>query len=392
MHIHEYQAKQIFRKYSIPVPEGQVAHHADVAETIARSLFEQGSKVVAVKAQVHAGGRGKAGGIKLARTPEEARQIAESMIGMKLVTHQTGKEGKLVRMVLVEAGVDIQREYYLSILVDRQKHRPVLMASAEGGVEIEEIAREKPESIIKEWIHPMGEVYAYQFRRFAHKLGLERQLWRSFGKLCTNIIRLFYETDASLVEINPLVLTGENSFVALDAKMNFDDNSLYRHGDIAELRDKAEEDPLELRAHEARLNYIRLDGNIGCMVNGAGLAMATMDMIKLAGGEPANFLDVGGGASQEQVAEAFRILVSDPGVKAILINIFGGILRVDRLARGLVSAAREVNVHIPMVVRVEGTNVEEGKRILEESGLTFVMASNMEEAARRAVELATQTS
>ena len=345
-------------------------------------------EVVAVKAQIHAGGRGKAGGVKIAQSPSEAEQIAGSMLGTALVTHQTGPEGRVVHRLLIEEGVSIVRELYLGLVIDRSAKRPVLMASAEGGVEIEEVARSDPDLILRERIHPAFGLQPYQARNIACALELDVKLGRQAYRFMNALYTAFRETDASLAEINPLVLTEENELIALDAKMTFDDNALYRQGLVAEMRDYGEEDPLEIRASRYGLNYIKLDGNVGCMVNGAGLAMATMDIIKLAGGEPANFLDVGGGASVEQVKHAFQILISDEGVKAVLINIFGGIMRCDVVASGVVEAARDVGVNTPVVVRLEGTNVEKGREILRDSSLDFEVAGSMQDAAEKVCRLA----
>ena len=384
MNVHEFQAKEILSSFNLKVPRGRVVTSADEAFDAARSL----GGVVAVKAQIHAGGRGKAGGVKIAQSPSEAEQIAGSMLGTALVTHQTGPEGRVVHRLLIEERVSIVRELYLGLVIDRSAKRPVLMASAEGGVEIEEVARSDPDLILRERIHPAFGLQAYQARNIACGLELDVKLGRQAYRFMNALYTAFRETDASLAEINPLVLTEENELIALDAKMNFDDNALYRQRLVAEMRDYGEEDPLEIRASRYGLNYIKLDGNVGCMVNGAGLAMATMDIIKLAGGEPANFLDVGGGASVEQVKNAFQILISDEGVKAVLINIFGGIMRCDVVASGVVEAARDVGVNTPVVVRLEGTNVEKGREILRDSGLDFEVAGSMEDAAEKVCRLA----
>jgi succinyl-CoA synthetase beta subunit len=382
--IHEYQAKGILARFGVPVPRGEVAFTADDAGNIARRL---GGTIV-VKAQIHAGGRGKGGGVKLARSADEAERIARDMLGMKLVTHQTGPEGRIVSRVLVEEGLAIARELYLGLVVDRAAERPVMMASPAGGVEIEKVAAETPDLIYKEYILPATGFQAFQAKKLAFALGLAGGEVVKATKLMTAIYQAFEATDASLVEINPLIVTAGGDLLALDAKMNFDDNAMYRHPDIREFRDFGEEDPLEIEASKFSLNYIRLDGTIGCMVNGAGLAMATMDIIKLAGGEPANFLDVGGGANAEQIRNAFKILMSDRNVKAVFINLFGGILRCDILAEGVVNAVRELSVQVPIVIRMEGTNVAEGKRMLRESGLDFTTADRMDEAADTVVRLA----
>jgi succinyl-CoA synthetase beta subunit len=383
--IHEYQAKAVLARYGVPVPRGEVASSAGEARQIAQNL---GGDVVVVKAQIHAGGRGKGGGVKLAKSPGEAEALARQMIGMTLVTHQTGPEGRLVGRVLVEEGLQIDRELYLSILIDRASAAPVVIASASGGMDIEEVAAREPEKILSETIDPGIGVMPFQARKLAFGMGLAAAPAGKLVKLLEAIYKAFIDTDASMIEINPLILTKGGDLLALDAKVSFDDNALYRHADLRELRDLSEEDPLEVEASKFSLNYIRLDGNIGCMVNGAGLAMATMDIIKLAGGEPANFLDVGGGANAEQIRNAFRILMADKNVKAVLINIFGGILRCDVLAQGVIAAVRELGVPVPIVIRMEGTNVEEGKRMLKDSGLNFSTADSMGEAAATVVTLA----
>ncbi len=384
MKIHEYQAKAILARYGVPVPRGEVAGSAAEAAAAARRL---GGPVV-VKAQIHAGGRGKGGGIKLARDAEEAERVAAQMIGRRLVTHQTGPEGRVVSRVLVEEGLEIDRELYLGLVIDRAAERPVLMASPAGGVDIEQVAAEAPDLIFKEHLHPALGLAAFQARRLAFALGLKGELVGRAVALMKAVEAAFVATDASLVEINPLVVTKAGALLALDAKVNLDDNALFRHPDLRELRDVAEEDPLEVEASKFSLNYIKLDGTIGCMVNGAGLAMATMDIIKLAGGEPANFLDVGGGANAQQIRHAFAILMSDRHVRAVLINIFGGILRCDVLAEGLIAAVRDLHVQVPIVIRMEGTNVERGKGMLRESGLNFTTADTMREAAETVVRLA----
>ena len=385
MKIHEYQAKSVLARFGVPVPRGEVAFSAAEAGEIARRL---GGDVVVVKAQIHAGGRGKGGGVKIVRSAQDAEEVATQMIGMTLVTHQTGPEGKKVGRVLIEEGLQIDRELYLSILIDRAAERPVIIASAAGGMDIEDVAAKDPEKILREHVDPGTGIIPFQARKLAFGMGLEGAVVNKFVKLLDAIYKAFIDTDASMVEINPLILTKGGDLLALDAKVTFDDNALYRHADLREFRDISEEDPLEVEASKYSLNYIRLDGNIGCMVNGAGLAMATMDIIKLAGGEPANFLDVGGGANAEQIRNAFKILMSDKNVKAVLINIFGGILRCDILAAGVIAAVKELGVPVPIVVRMEGTNVEEGKRMLKESGLKFSTADSMGEAATTVVSLA----
>ena len=385
MKIHEYQAKAILKRHGMPVPAGEVASTAADAREIAHRL---GGSVVVVKAQIHAGGRGKGGGVKLARSVDEAEQLAGQMIGMTLVTHQTGAEGRVVSRVLIEEGLKMTRELYLSIVLDRAAGKPVMMASADGGMDIEDVAAKTPERIHKIHIEPGVGLVPFQARQLGFAIGLDGSEVNKAVKLMTALYQAFIATDASLVEINPLVVTASGDLLALDAKMNFDDNALYRHQDIRDLRDLGEEDALEIEASKFSLNYIHLDGNIGCMVNGAGLAMATMDIIKLAGGEPANFLDVGGGANAEQIRNAFKILMSDKNVKAVLINIFGGILRCDVLAQGVIAAVKELGVPVPIVIRMEGTNVEEGKRLLKESRMNFTTADSMDEAANKVVHLA----
>ena len=385
MKIHEYQAKAILGRYGVPVPRGEVTTRAPEAGEIARRL---GGAVVVVKAQIHAGGRGKGGGVKLARSADEAVQIAAAMIGMTLVTHQTGPHGRVVGRVLIEEGLQMQRELYLSLVLDRASGKPVMMASAAGGMDIEEVAAKTPEKIVRVYIDPGVGIVPFQARQLGFGIGLDGPQVNKFVKVATALYEAFVATDASLVEINPLVVTQAGDLLALDAKMSFDDNALYRHTDIRDLRDLGEEDPLEIEASKFSLNYIHLDGNIGCMVNGAGLAMATMDIIKLSGGEPANFLDVGGGANAEQIRNAFKILMSDPNVKAVLINIFGGILRCDVLAEGVIAAVRELGVPVPIVIRMEGTNVDEGKRLLRESGMNFATVDSMDEAATKVVHAA----
>ena len=384
MKIHEYQAKAILAAHGVPVPKGEVTVTADDARAIAERL---GGGVAVVKAQIHAGGRGKGGGVKVVKSPQEAAETAAKILGMTLVTIQTGPSGQKVGRVLVEQGLKIKRELYLGLVIDRASERPVLMVSQEGGVEIEKVAEETPDRIFKEFIHPGVGLAPFQARKLAFALGLEGPQVAQAVKFMTAAWEAFKATDASLIEINPLIVTEEGSLLALDAKMTFDDNALYRHADIKELRDLAEEDPLEVEASKFSLNYIKLDGTIGCMVNGAGLAMATMDIIKLAGGSPANFLDVGGGANAEQIRNAFKILMSDKSVRAVLINIFGGILRCDVLAQGVIAAVRELGVPVPIVIRMEGTNVELGKQMLKESGLNFTTADTMSEAADKVVAL-----
>ena len=384
MKIHEYQGKAILARYGVPVPEGEVVFDAASVRDVAKRL---GGGVVVVKAQIHAGGRGKGGGVKVVKNADEAEAAAKQMLGMNLTTYQTGPEGQIVSRVLVEQGLKIARELYLAILVDRATERPVLMVSQEGGVEIEKVAAETPDRIHKAFIHPTAGLSPFQTRQLAFALGLEGAQVGQAGKLMMAVWEAFKATDASLVEINPLIVTEEGNLLALDAKINFDDNALYRHPDLKELRDLAEEAPLEVEASKHSLNYIKLDGTIGCMVNGAGLAMATMDIIKLAGGEPANFLDVGGGANAEQIKNAFRILMSDKAVKAVFINIFGGILRCDVLAEGVIAAVKDLGVPVPIVIRMEGTNVEKGRQMLEESGLNLTTVDTMSEGAERVVAL-----
>ena len=385
MKIHEYQGKAILRKYGVAVPRGQMVETREEALDAARKLFDDGATGVVVKAQIHAGGRGKGGGVKIAKSPQEAGELATKMLGMKLVTHQTGPEGKTVQRLLIEETLPIARELYLGMVLDRTNGRNVFMASAAGGMEIEEVAAKDPNAIIKEHILPGFGLRQFQAREIAFRLGLEARYISGAVKFMMALARAAEDTDASLVEINPFITTTDGKLYALDAKMNFDDNALTRHPDILELRDISEEDPLEVEASKYNLNYIKLDGNVGCMVNGAGLAMATMDIIQYAGGMPANFLDVGGGANEEQVTHAFEILLSDKNVKAVLINIFGGILRVDTLANGIVSAARTTNIQLPIVLRLEGTNVEQGRKILKDSGLKFIVAETMKDAAEKVV-------
>jgi len=388
MKIHEYQGKAILKKYGVNVPQGHMAETREEAEAAAKELLSGGASGVVVKAQIHAGGRGKGGGVKVARSVTEAGEIAAKMLGMKLVTHQTGPEGRVVRRLLIEETLPIEKELYLGILLDRAEAKPVFMASAAGGMDIEQVAAETPEAILKQHIDPGMGLEPFQARKIAFALGLKPQQINPAVQFLTGLYRAFLDTDASLVEINPFVSCTDGRLFALDAKINFDDNALFRHPDIRELRDITEEDPLEVEASKYSLNYIKLDGNVGCMVNGAGLAMATMDIIKYAGGMPANFLDVGGGANAEQVTHAFEILLSDKNVKAVLINIFGGILRVDTLAKGIVEAATKTQIHLPLVLRLEGTNVEQGREILKQSGLSFIVADTMKDAAEKVVTAA----
>jgi succinyl-CoA synthetase beta subunit len=384
MKIHEYQAKAILAKYNVPVPRGEVAFSAQEAEAVAQRI---GGSVV-VKAQIHAGGRGKGGGVKVAQTSAQAAEFARKMMGMTLVTHQTGPEGRVVKRLLIEETLPIERELYLGIVLDRNEGKPVFMASAAGGMEIEEVAAKTPELILKEAIDPGLGLQPYQARKLAFGIGVPAASANAAAAAMIALTKACLATDASLAEINPFILTKDGKVYALDAKINFDDNALYRHKELVELRDLNEEDPLEVEASKFGLNYIKLDGSVACMVNGAGLAMATMDIVKYAGGSPANFLDVGGGASAEQVKNAFRILLSDKNVKAVLINVFGGILRCDRLANGVVEAARDLNVTVPIVVRMEGTNVELGRKILLDSGFNFTVGEDMRDAAEKVVALA----
>jgi succinyl-CoA synthetase beta subunit len=388
MKIHEYQAKEILRRYNVAVPNGKVAFNSDEAVNIAQN--ELGGNIWVVKAQIHAGGRGKGGGVKVAKSIDEVREFANQMLGMTLVTHQTGSEGRVVKRLLIEQGINIARELYVGITLDRASSRNVIMVSTEGGVEIEKVAAETPEKIIKENVDPSVGLQPYQARRLAFALGLEGIQNKNAVKFLTGLYKAYQETDASLAEINPLVITQEGDVIALDAKMNFDDNALERHKDILDYRDLEEEDPLEIEASKFSLNYIKLDGNVGCMVNGAGLAMATMDIIKLAGGEPANFLDVGGGANKTTVANGFKIILSDPNVKAILINIFGGIVRCDRVAQGVIDAAKEMDINVPIVVRLEGTNATEAGILLNDSGLNFEVAKDLKDAAEKVTSVLSQ--
>jgi succinyl-CoA synthetase beta subunit len=388
MKIHEYQAKEILAKYGVAVPRGEMANTPEEAAAVARKLFAEGASGVVVKAQIHAGGRGKGGGVKVARSREDAEEHVKNILGMQLVTHQTGPQGQKVQRLLIEETAAIDRELYLGIVLDRATGKLVFMASQAGGMEIEEVAAKTPEAIFKESIDPAVGFGAWQARKLAFALGLKSTQMNQAVAFLQSLYKAFLDTDASLVEINPFITTKDDKLFALDAKITFDDNALFRHPDIKALRDVAEEDPLEVEASKYALNYIKLDGTIACMVNGAGLAMATMDIIKYAGGSPANFLDVGGGASAEQVKNAFRILLSDHNVKAVLINIFGGILRCDTLATGVVAAARDLNIKVPIVVRMEGTNVELGRKILMDSGLNFTVGQDMLDAAQKVVKLA----
>lgn len=397
MKIHEYQAKEILKKFNVPVQDGIAVKSMPEFDKAIKELQSRGIKQFVVKSQIHAGGRGKGkvydsinrhellldGGVKFTTSKEKARDYAENMLGNLLITHQTGPEGKIVQTVFVAEGLDYKKELYLGILLDRAVSKNVIMASTEGGMEIEKVAAETPEKIIKEWIEPGIGIQAYQARKIAFQLGLEGDAFKNFTKFVVQIYKAYTSTDASLLEINPMVITNDNRVLALDAKLNLDDNALYRHKEYDHIRDFNEEDPLEIEASKYNLNYIKLDGNVGCMVNGAGLAMATMDIIKLAGGEPANFLDVGGGANKETVANGFKIILSDPNVKAILINIFGGIVRCDRVAQGVIDAAREMDINIPIVVRLEGTNAKEAGELLKQSGLNFSVAGSLRDAAEK---------
>ncbi|RME88068.1 MAG: ADP-forming succinate--CoA ligase subunit beta [Candidatus Hydrogenedentota bacterium] len=387
MKIHEYQAKDILRKYQIPVPNGVVTQNAEDAPSIYEKL---GTSVVVVKAQIHAGGRGKGGGVKLAKSAKEAKEIASQILGMNLVTHQTGPEGKKVHTILIEEGMDIKKEYYAGITLDRSQGKPVLMVSTEGGMEIEEVAAKTPEKILKETIDPLLGLQRWQASHLAYSLGLEGDYAKLAIKFFLGLWQAYDKEDCSLIEINPLVTTGDGRVLALDCKINFDDNAAFRHPDHAELRDTTEEDPLELEASKYNLNYVRLDGNIGCMVNGAGLAMATMDIIKHEGAEPANFLDVGGGANVETVTNGFKIILSDPNVKGIYVNIFGGIVRCDRIANGIVEAAKNVEINVPLVVRLAGTNAEEAKEILRKSGIKMEVADSLKDGAQKIVKAISQ--
>jgi len=387
MKIHEYQAKEILKQYGVPVPKGRVVETPGEAKKVAEEI---GAKILVLKAQIHAGGRGKAGGVRVVQSPSEAERVAKEMIGMTLVTPQTGAKGKVVRKILVEEGMEIKEELYLGVVIDRSKALPVIMASREGGIEIEKVAAESPEKIVKEWVDPSIGLRPFQVNKIGYGLGFGPVEVGKLRPIVVGLFNAFYEKDCLLAEINPLILTRGGEFFALDAKMNFDDNGLFRHKEIIQLRDLHEEDPLEIEASKYNLNYIKLNGNVGCMVNGAGLAMATMDIIKVFGAEPANFLDVGGGATVEMVRNGFKILMSDPDVKVVFINIFGGILRCDTLAKGVTEAVREVRVNVPIIVRLEGTNVEEGRRILNDSGLNFTVAHGMYEGAKKVVEALTR--
>ena len=388
MKIHEYQAKDILAKYGVAVPRGEVANTLDEALEVARRLFTNGAKGVVVKAQIHAGGRGKGGGVKVAKTFAEAEEYSKKILGMQLITHQTGPQGQKVQRLLIEETAPIDRELYLGIVLDRDKAQLVFMASQAGGMESEEVAAKDPDAIYKEYIDPAVGFQPYQARNLAFKLGLKPTQINEAVKFMTGLYKVYLETDASLLEINPFITTKDDRLLALDCKINFDDNAMFRHKELKDLRDVAEEDPLEVEASKYALNYIKLDGNIACMVNGAGLAMATMDIIQYAGGSPANFLDVGGGANQQQIEHAFEILLSDKNVQAVFINIFGGILRVDTLAQGVVGAAQKTKVSVPVVLRLEGTNVEEGRKILKDSGLNFIIGDTMQDAAQKVVAAA----
>jgi len=386
MNIHEYQAKEIFRKYNVPTPRGGVAFSAKEARKVAEEL---GGNLWVVKAQIHAGGRGKAGGVKLARSLEEVEKIASEMLGMTLVTHQTGPEGKVVQKVYVEEGADIKDEFYLGMVLDRALEMPVMMASSEGGMEIEEVAEKSPEKIIKVAIDPTIGFQPFHARKLAFGLGLSKEDQKEFIKFASALYKVYMDNDAEMIEINPLIKTGDGKFLALDAKMGFDDNALYRHPDIAEMRDLSEEEPTEIEAKKYGLSYVKLDGNVGCMVNGAGLAMATMDIIKHEGGEPANFLDVGGGANPDTVAKGFEIILSDKNVKSIFVNIFGGIVRCDRIANGILQATQKVEVNVPVIVRLDGTNAEEAAEILRNANIkNIISATDLKDGAIKAVKAA----
>jgi succinyl-CoA synthetase beta subunit len=404
MKIHEFQAKEILKKYGVPVQDGIAIKDMSEFDSAIDNLKQRGINQFVVKSQIHAGGRGKGklynpsktdelvleGGVKFTTSEDKAKDYASKMLGNLLVTHQTGKEGKIVKTLFITEGLDYKKELYLGILLDRSVSKNVIMASTEGGVEIEKVAEETPDKIIKVWVEPGVGLQSYQARKLAFSLGLEGDAFKSFVKFIPKLYNAYEKTDASLLEINPLVITNDDKIIALDAKMNIDDNALYRQADIADFRDLDEEDPLEIEASKFNLNYIKLDGNVGCMVNGAGLAMATMDIIKLAGGEPANFLDVGGGANKTTVANGFKIILSDPNVKAILINIFGGIVRCDRVAQGVIDAAQEMDIHVPIVVRLEGTNAKEAAELLNKSGLNFEVAGTLKEAAEKVTSVLTR--
>ncbi len=385
MKIHEYQAKEIIKAYGALVPDNKVIFSLDDVKKAVESLSEG---TIVVKAQIHAGGRGKAGGVKVVQSAIEAYEATKSMLGKKLVTHQTGPEGKEVKRILIEQGVDIKKELYLGMVVDRSRNAVVIMASEEGGVEIEEVAAKSPEKILKEYVDNCVGLRPFQATKLGYKLGFGKNLVKEFSKFVSALYNAFVDKDCSLAEINPLIVTGDDKIMALDAKINFDDNALYRHKDIMELRDIDEEEPMEIEASKYNLSYIKLDGNVGCMVNGAGLAMATMDIIKYAGAEPANFLDVGGGANVEAVSNAFRIILNDKNVKSVLVNIFGGIVRCDRIANGIIEASKLVDINVPVVIRLQGTNAEEARAIIKNSGLSFYTAEGLKEAAEKAVELA----
>ncbi|HMB89307.1 MAG TPA: ADP-forming succinate--CoA ligase subunit beta [Rhodothermales bacterium] len=386
MKVHEYQAKDLLEQYGVPTQRGIVARTVDEAVAAAEKMQADGANLFVVKAQIHAGGRGKGGGVKLAKSIDEVREKADAILGMNLVTHQTGPEGQKVRTILIADAVDIAKEFYVGVTLDRGKSMDVIMASTEGGVEIEKVAEETPEKITKVWIDPSTGLQPYQIRQLAFALGFEGTAFKQASRFIKVLYKAYRESDASLAEINPLVLTEQGDVIAVDAKINLDDNALFRHKDLADLRDVHEEDPLEVEAGEHDLNYVKLDGNVGCMVNGAGLAMGTMDIIKLAGGEPANFLDVGGGANAETVEAGFRIILKDPNVKAILVNIFGGIVRCDRVANGVVEAAKNVDINVPLIVRLQGTNAEEGQQILKDSGLKLETAILLKEAADKVTQ------
>ena len=389
MKVHEYQGKALLKKYNVPIQDGYVVEHlSEVKSTIERVRIDFNSDAVVVKAQIHAGGRGKGGGVKYSPTPESALENAYNLLGINLITHQTNPEGQKVRKLYITEAFDIAKEFYVAMTLDRTVGKDVFMVSTEGGVEIEKVAEETPEKIIKVWIDPLLGITSFQVRKLAFSLGLKGDVLKTACKLFSNIYKCYTETDASIIEINPLILTEDYRMIALDAKFNFDGNAIYRHPDIAKMRDKHEEDPIELEASQFNLNYIKLEGNVGCMVNGAGLAMATMDIIKLAGGEPANFLDVGGTANVNTVKNGFKIILKDPNVKAILINIFGGIVRCDRVANGVVKAVKELNLDVPVIVRLEGTNAIEAKQILYDSGVAIIPAASIQDAAIKAVKSA----